>query len=160
MSSPRSGFPGFGLIPILAALRAEIDDRKLGETERTTPTLVLVQRLHGALLERCREQVAQGLPEMTRHWFDGGPEPEVFRDARNWIGGSRAFGFAARRATRAPSTAASSACSRSAMPATGAAARTSHLQELQDHHIFPQAYLKRHGIEQDGTMSTRSPIGR
>ena len=24
--------------------------------------------------------------EMTRHWFEGGPEPEVFREAQNWIG--------------------------------------------------------------------------
>ncbi len=43
---------------------------------------------------------------------------------------------------------------RSATRATGAAARTIQLQELQDHHIFPQAYLKRHGINKRAELNT------
>ena len=54
--------PGFGLVPILAALRAEIDARRRATRAKRPASLVLVQCLLGALFERCREQVSQGLP--------------------------------------------------------------------------------------------------
>ena len=79
--------PGFGLVPILAALRAEIEERRLGETEREDLRRwywcnVFMERYSSAVESKSRKDYL----EMTRHWFEGGPEPEVFRDARNIIG--------------------------------------------------------------------------
>src|SRR5439155_25947098 len=79
--------PGFGLIPILAALRAEIDARKLGEQERADLRRwywcnVFLERYSSAVESKSRKDYS----EVTRHWFEGGPEPEVFREAQNWIG--------------------------------------------------------------------------
>jgi Protein of unknown function DUF262 len=54
--------PGFCIIPILAALRAEIDAQAGRTRARGPPPLVLVQRLHGKIFERRRKQVPQGLP--------------------------------------------------------------------------------------------------
>ena len=117
--------PGYGLTPILAALRAEIDDRKLGQAERDELRRwywcnVFLERYSSAVESKSRKDYL----EMTRHWFEGGPEPEVFREAQSWIGSS-GFRVRPRRATPVPCTAASSVCSRCAAHATGAAARTS-----------------------------------
>src|SRR5438094_9009893 len=41
-----------------------------------------MERYSSAVESKSRKDYA----EMSRHWFDGGPEPEVFREAQNWIG--------------------------------------------------------------------------
>jgi hypothetical protein len=79
--------PGFGLIPIVAALRSEIDDRKLGEQERTDLRRwywcnVFTERYSSAVESKSRKDYV----EMTRHWIADGPEPEVFREAADVIG--------------------------------------------------------------------------
>jgi hypothetical protein len=146
--------PGFGLIPILAALRAEIDEKKLGDAERADLRRwywcnVFLERYSSAVESKSRKDYA----EMTRHWFEDGPEPEVFRDAENLIGTP---GFRIRgSASYASAVYSGMFC----ILAIGNAqdwrrGEDIQLQELQDHHIFPQAYLKRHSISKRVDVNT------
>jgi len=138
--------PGFGLIPILAALRSEIDDRQLGEQERNELRRwywcnVFLERYSSAVESKSRKDYA----EMTQHWFEAGGEPEVFRDAADFIGSQ---GFRIRDSASYASARYSGVF---CLLALGNArdwrrGEDIQLQELQDHHIFPQAYLNRHGI--------------
>jgi hypothetical protein len=146
--------PGFGLIPILAALRAEIDDRSLGDQERTQLRRwywcnVFMERYSSAVESKSRKDYL----EMTRHWFEAGPEPEVFREARSWIG---APGFRVRDSASYASAVYSGIFCLLALRNARDWRRGEdiQLQELQDHHIFPRAYLKRHGIEKRITVNT------
>lgn len=146
--------PGYGLVPILAALRAQIDDRRLGETERTELRRwywcnVFMERYSSAVESKSRKDYQ----EMTRHWFEGGPDPEVFREAQNWIG---APGFRVRDSASYASAVYSGIFCLLALRQARDWRRGEdiRLQELQDHHIFPQAYLKRHGIEKRNTVNT------
>jgi hypothetical protein len=43
---------------------------------------VFMERYSSAVESKSRKDYL----EMTRHWFDGEPEPDVFREAHNWIG--------------------------------------------------------------------------
>jgi hypothetical protein len=138
--------PGFGLIPILAALRAEIDSRKLGEQERADLRHwywcnVFLERYSSAVESKSRKDYL----EMTRHWFEKGPEPEVFGEAQNWIG---APGFRIRSSASYASAVYSGAFCLLALRHAQDWRRGEdiRLQELQDHHIFPQAFLRRHEI--------------
>lgn len=138
--------PGFGLIPILAALRAEIDDRNLGDQERAELRRwywcnVFMERYSSAVESKSRKDYL----EMTRHWSEDGPEPEMFREARNWIGGP---GFRVRdSASYASSVYSGIFCLLALNNARDwRLGEDIRLQELEDHHIFPRAYLKRHEI--------------
>ncbi len=138
--------PGFGLIPILASLRAEIDERKLGEQERADLRRwywcnVFLERYSSAVESKSRKDYA----EMMRYWLEVGPEPEVFREAQNYIG---APGFRIRGSASYASAVYSGIFCLLAIRNARDWRRGEdiRLQELQDHHIFPQAYLKRHGI--------------
>lgn len=138
--------PGFGLIPILAALRSEIDTRKLGQKERDDLRRwywcnVFLERYSSAVESKSRKDYM----EMTRYWLEDGPEPEVFGEAQNWIG---APGFRIRGSASYASAVYSGVF---CLLALGNArdwrrGEDIQLQELQDHHIFPQAYLRRHEI--------------
>jgi hypothetical protein len=146
--------PGFGLIPILAALRAEIDMRKLGEQERANLRRwywcnVFMERYSSAVESKSRKDYL----EMTRHWFEGKPEPEVFREAQNWIG---APGFRIRGSASYASAVYSGVFCLLAIRNARDWLRGEdiRLQELQDHHIFPQAYLKRHEITKRVDINT------
>ena len=90
---------------------------------------------------------------MTRHWFDGKPEPEVFREAQNWIG---APGFRIRGSASFASAVYSGVFCLLALRNARDWRRGEdiRLQELQDHHIFPQAYLKRHEITKRVDVNT------
>jgi hypothetical protein len=138
--------PGFGLIPILAALRAEIDSRRLGDQERAQLRRwywcnVFLERYSSAVESKSRKDYV----EMTRYWFEGGPEPAVFEEAQNWIG---APGFRIRGSASFASAVYSGVFCLLALRNARDWRRGENiqLQELQDHHIFPQAYLKRHAI--------------
>jgi hypothetical protein len=79
----RKWLPGFGLLPVLAALRANIDDRKLNEEARADLrrwywSNVFLERYSSALESKSRKDYA----EMTAHWLEGQPEPAVFSEAR------------------------------------------------------------------------------
>jgi hypothetical protein len=138
--------PGFGLLPILAALRAVIDKNKLGEVERSALRRwywcnVFLERYSSAVESKSRKDYL----EMTRHWFDEGPEPDVFREARNWIG---APGFRIRGSASFASAVYSGVFCLLAIRNARDWRRGEdlQLQDLQDHHVFPRAYLKRHEI--------------
>lgn len=138
--------PGFGLIPILAALRAEIDQKKLGDAERADLRRwywcnVFLERYSSAVESKSRKDYA----EMMRHWFEGAAEPAVFRDAENLIGTP---GFRIRGSASYASAVYSGVFCLLAIRNARDWRRgeSIQLQELQDHHIFPQAYLKRHNV--------------
>jgi hypothetical protein len=146
--------PGFGLIPILAALRAEIDEKKLGDAERADLRRwywcnVFLERYSSAVESKSRKDYA----EMTRHWFEDGPEPDVFRDAENLIGTP---GFRIRGSASYASAVYSGVFCLLAIRNARDWRRGEdiQLQELQDHHIFPQAYLKRHSISKRVDVNT------
>jgi hypothetical protein len=146
--------PGYGLVPILAALRAQIEDHKLGQTERDELRRwywcnVFLERYSSAVESKSRKDYQ----EMTGHWFDNGPEPEVFRDAQNWIGSP---GFRVRDSASYASAVYSGIFCLLALRSARDWRRGEdiRLQELQDHHIFPRAYLKRHGITKRVDVNT------
>ncbi len=146
--------PGFGLVPILAALRAEVEARKLGnqarnELRRWYWCNVFMERYSSAVESKSRKDYL----EMTRHWLEGGPDPEVFSEATIWIG---APGFRIRGSASYASAVYSGVF---CLLANGNArdwrrAENIRLQELQDHHIFPQAFLKRHGVTKRVDVNT------
>lgn len=146
--------PGFGLVPILAALRAEIDGRRLGEKERADLRRwywcnVFMERYSSAVESKSRKDYL----EMTRHWFEGKPEPEVFREAQNWIGTP---GFRIRGSASYASAVYSGVFCLLALHNARDWRRGEdiRLQELQDHHIIPQAYLKRHDVTKRVDVNT------
>lgn len=138
--------PGFGLIPILAALRSVIESRGLGQKEREDLRRwywcnVFMERYSSAVESKSRKDYL----EMTRHWFEGQPEPEIFREAQNWIG---APGFRIRGSASYASAVYSGVFCLLALHNARDWRRGEdiRLQELHDHHVFPQAYLRRRGI--------------
>jgi hypothetical protein len=146
--------PGFGLIPILAALRAEIDDRKLGAKEREDLRRwywcnVFLERYSSAVESKSRKDYL----EMTRHWLQNGPQPDVFQEAANWIG---APGFRIRDSASYASARYSGVFCLLGLRSARDWRRGEdiRLQDLQDHHIFPQAYLKRHDITKRVDVNT------
>jgi hypothetical protein len=146
--------PGYGLVPILAALRAEVDDHKLGPNERDELRRwywcnVFLERYSSAVESKSRKDYQ----EMTRHWFEDGPEPEVFREAQNWIGSP---GFRVRDSASYASAVYSGIFCLLALRSARDWRRGEdiRLQDLQDHHIFPQAYLKRREINKRVDVNT------
>jgi hypothetical protein len=146
--------PGYGLIPVLAALRSEIDSRKLGDQERAELRRwywcnVFTERYSSAVESKSRKDYA----EMTAHWLRGGPEPEVLADARVSIGGP---GFRVRSSASYASAVYSGVfCLLANRHARDwRRGEAIQLQELQDHHIFPQAYLKRHGLTKNAELNS------
>jgi len=146
--------PGFGLIPILAALRAQIYERRLDEQARAELRRwywcnVYMERYSSAVESKSRKDYA----EMTRHWLEGAPAPEVFREAETRLG---AGGFRIRGSASFASAVYSGVFCLLALRGARDWRRGEdiRLQELQDHHLFPQAFLKRHGITKQIDINT------
>jgi hypothetical protein len=146
--------PGFALLPVVAALRAEIDERKLGPAERADLRRwywcnVFMERYSSAVESKSRKDYL----EMTKHWFEGGPEPDVFSEARNLLGSP---GYRVRGSASFASAVYSGVfCILALRMAQDWRRRESiQLQQLQDHHIFPQAFLKRHGLTRGADVNT------
>ena len=91
---------------------------------------------------------------MTRHWFEDGPEPEVFREAADLDRRSRASASAIQRAMQARVYSGVFCLLALRNARDWRRGEDIRLQELQDHHIFPQAYLKRHGITKRVDVNT------
>ena len=128
--------PGFGLIPILAALRARLEEGKLGEAERAQLrrwywSNVFLERYSSSVESKSRKDYQ----EMTKHWFEKGPEPEVFSEARAYIGAPQ-FRVRNSATTRAPFTAESSASSLLATRAIGVAEKTSRSRSCKITTLF------------------------
>lgn len=146
--------PGFGLIPILAALRARLEEGKLGEAERTQLrrwywSNVFLERYSSSVESKSRKDYQ----EMTKHWFEKGPEPEVFSEARAYIGAPQ---FRVRNSASYASAVYSGVFCLLALGNARDWRRGEDitLQTLQDHHIVPKAYLSRHGITKQTTVNT------
>ncbi len=138
--------PGFGLLPILAALRAEIEDRKLSEEPRADLrhwywSNVFLERYSSAVESKSRKDYQ----EMLAYWTHGTPEPAVFGEARVRIG---AQGYSVRDSASYASNVYSGVFCLLALRDARDWRRgeSIELQKLQDHHIFPRAYLQRHGL--------------
>jgi hypothetical protein len=139
--------PGFGLLPVLAALRSEIEHRKLGEEPRADLrrwywSNVFLERYSSGVESKSRKDYA----ELLAHWTEGQPAPAVFTEARNRIG---AEGFSVRESASQASAVYSGVFCLLALRGARDWRRVEsiQLQELQDHHIFPQDYLKTHGLD-------------
>jgi hypothetical protein len=146
--------PGFGLVPVLAALRAELETHKLGEEARSDLRRwywcnVFMERYSSAVESKSRKDYA----EMTAHWLDGAAEPAVLSEARDWIG---APGYRIRGSASYASAVYSGVFCLLALRQARDWRRGEdiQLQDLQDHHIFPQAYLKRHGVTKRADVNT------
>jgi hypothetical protein len=142
----RKWLPGFGLLPILAALRAVIEDRELGEVPRSDLRRwywcnVFLERYSSGVESKSRKDFA----EMVAHWTDGAPEPSVFAEARSRISSD---GYSVRDSASYASTVYSGIFCLLALRGARDWLRgeSIQLQLLHDHHIFPKGYLKRHGL--------------
>lgn len=142
----RKWLPGFGLLPVLAALRTQIEDRKLGagpreDLRRWYWSNLFLERYSSAVESKSKKDYA----ELLAYWTQGGSEPAIFVDARARIGAST---FSIRDSASYASTVYSGAFCLLAL--RGARdwkfGENLQLQALQDHHIFPQAYLRDRGI--------------
>ncbi len=142
----RKWLPGFGLIPILAALRAEIENKRLGAEARSDLrrwywSNVFLERYSSAVESKSRKDYV----EFLNHWTEGKTEPSVFTEARARIGSD---GYVIR-----DSASQASAIYRGVfclLALRGARdwrrIESIQLQDLNDHHIFPQHYLNRRGL--------------
>ena len=150
----RKWLPGFGFLPVLAALRREIEDRKLGpgaraELRRWYWCNVFLERFSSGVESKSRKDYS----EMLAHWTEGTVEPTVFAEAQARIG---APGFSIRSSASYSSAVYSGVF---CLLALGGAKDWSYgeaidLQRLEDHHIFPQAWLRTHGISARGKMNS------
>jgi hypothetical protein len=147
-------FPGFGLLPILAALRAKIDDLKLGEGPRSDVrrwywSNVFLERYSSGVESKSRKDYL----EMTRYWLEGGPSPDVFGEAQAYIGSA---GFRIRSSASYASAVYNGVFSLLALQGAQDWRRSEDilLQDLQDHHIFPRNYLNIHKIAKPVDVNT------
>lgn len=139
--------PGMSLLPILSALRYEIESRRLGEGPRNDLrrwywSNVFLERYSSAVESKSRKDYS----EFLAYWTKGGNVPGVFLEANASIGGE---GFNLKSTyTQGSSTYRGVFC---LMAIEGARdwRRGEHiqLQELQDHHIYPRNFLKKQGLE-------------
>ena len=146
--------PGFGLVPILAALRAEIEDRDLGAGPRADLRRwywcnVFLERYSSGVESKSRKDYV----EMLNYWNEGAVEPSVFAEAQARIG---AEGYSVRESA---SHASMVYCGIFCLLALCGArdwtrGEAIQLQDLEDHHICPKAYLKRHGLEKGSEINS------
>lgn len=142
----RKWLPGFALLPVMAALRAEIEERKLGEGPRTDLrrwywSNVFLERYSSAVESKSRKDYS----ELVGYWTEGKPEPAVFAEARIRIGAS---GHSVRDSASTASAVYNGVFCLLALRGARDWRRGEaiQLQDLEDHHIFPQAYLRRHDL--------------
>ena len=143
----RKWLPGFGLVPVLAALRAHIEDRKLGGEARADLrnwywSSVFLERYSSAVESKSRRDYL----DYTRKWAGENVTPQVASDAEQRIG-STGFSISS-SASYASAVYSGVFC---IMANDGArdwrAVEQIALQNLEDHHIFPRDYLSRHGFD-------------
>ncbi len=150
----RKWLPGFGLIPVLAALRAGIEERSLGEEARADLrrwywSNVFLERYSSAVESKSRKDYA----DLMGRWSGEPEEPAVFVEARARIGTE---GYTIRdTASHASAIYSGVFCLLGLRGARDwGRGENIQLQALNDHHIFPQAFLKRHGVNQKKQMNS------
>ena len=150
----RKWLPGLAMLPVLAALRAEIDNRKLGEEPRRQVrqwywSNVFLERYSSGVESKSRKDYT----EFINHWLQGAPKPAVFAEAQARIG---AWGFTVADSISYASAVYSGILCLLALRGARDWRRGEaiDLQNLEDHHIYPRAYLKRHGITDRSLVNT------
>ncbi|NBX75494.1 MAG: DUF262 domain-containing protein [Proteobacteria bacterium] len=150
----RKWLPGFGLLPVLAALRAYIDDNRLGDAPREELRNwywcnVFLERYSSAVESKSRKDYA----EFVSYWNGNKTIPTVLVEASRTIGSEE---FQIRESTSHASSVYSGVfCLLSINGARDwRRAENIQLQTLQDHHIFPKRYLKAHGIIDKGKVNS------
>lgn len=150
----RKWLPGFALLPVLSALRAVIDSRNLGEGPRSDLRQwywcnVFMERYSSAVESKSRKDYS----EMLRYWSDGKLEPSVFSEASARIGTN---GYTVRGSASYASAVYSGVFCLLALRGARDWKRgeSIQLQELQDHHIFPRAYLRRNDLTNRGAVNS------
>lgn len=157
----RKWMPNLALLPTLAALRWQIDQRKLGHEERNDLrrwywSAVFLERYSSAVETVTRKDYV----DLTTKWGLKGEvaedfEPEAFRLARRTFAPTT---YSIRdSATQTSSIYRGVLC----MLAINGAKdwrrlEALQLQELEDHHVFPRAYLRRHKVR----LSTNTIVNR
>lgn len=146
--------PLMGQLPALAALRRVIDEKLLGHTERAQLrqwywSNVFLERYSSSTESKSRKDYA----EFTAHWLKGAPAPAVLADAQREIG-SPTFSIAG-----SLSHASAVYCGIFCLLAKRGArdwrwGEDIAFQRLEDHHIFPRAFLKAKGITGRAQVNT------
>jgi hypothetical protein len=146
--------PGYGLLPVLAALRSEVESRRLGDRERADVRRwywcsLFLERYSSAVESKSRKDYA----DMLAWWEHGRTEPALFAEARAVIG---APGYSIRHAASFASSIYSGTFCVLALRGARDWKRGEdiRLQDLEDHHIFPRAYLRRHEIVAKDEVNT------
>jgi hypothetical protein len=139
--------PGYGLLPVLAALRAYIEERRLGNEPRADLrrwywSSVFLERYSSTVETKSRRDYT----EFTRRWGGATTTPTVFAEAEARIG---ATGYSVRESASYASSVYSGVFCLLAIGGARdwAAAETIELQKLEDHHLFPRNYLTTRGLD-------------
>jgi hypothetical protein len=150
--------PGFGLLPVFAALRAHLEVQKLGDGARNDLRRwywcsVFLERYSSSVDTRARRDYQ----DLTTLWSGGTSVPEVFAQADARIG---SYGYTIRQSESSSSSIYSGvfcilALNKAEDWKFGEAIA---LHELNDHHIFPQSYLQKRGLEGKKNQSMRNTI--
>lgn len=150
--------PGFGLLPVFAALRAHLEDHKLGDGARTDLRRwywcsVFLERYSSSIDTRARRDYQ----DLTTLWGSGKVVPEVFAQADARIGSP---GYTIRQSESSSSSIYSGVFCILAL--NGAEdwkfGEAIALHDLNDHHIFPQSYLQKRGLEGKKNQAARNTI--
>ena len=146
--------PGYGLVPVIAALRSEIEQRKLGEGPRSDLRRwywcnVFLERYSSAVGSKSRKDYS----ELLAHWPAGQQEPALFAEARVRIG---AEGFTISDSASQASTVYSGVFCLLALRGARDWRRVEsiQLQDLEDHPIFLRDYLRSHGVEKRAIVNS------
>lgn len=146
--------PGLGPLPVLAALRAKVEDESLGDGERADLRRwywcnVFLERFSSGVESKSKKDYS----EMLAYWRDGKNPPAVFAEAQARIG---AKGYSVRGSASHSSAIYSGIFCLLAIRGARdwARAESIQLQKLQDHHIFPKAYLRGHEINKRPDVNT------
>jgi hypothetical protein len=150
--------PGFGLLPVLAALRAHLEDHNLGDEARKSLRRwywcsVFLERYSGSVDTRARRDYQ----DLTALWSGEGSVPEAFSQADARIGSAK---YTIRQSENSSSSIYSGVFCLLALNEAKDWKRneTIALQELNDHHIFPQSYLQKRGLEGKKNQALRNTI--
>ena len=138
--------PGFGLLPVLGALRTYIEDNHLGDEARRDLRRwywcsVFLERYSSAVESKSRRDYT----ELVKKWKGETSNPVAFSEAEVRIGSPT---YSVKESASTASSVYSGIFCLLALDGARdwSAVEDITLQTLQDHHIFPQDFLSRNGF--------------
>ena len=139
--------PGFGLLPVLGALRAYIEDNRLGDEARRDLRKwywcsVFLERYSSSVESKARRDYQ----DLVARWAGEESNPLPFAEAAVRIGSAA---YTVRDSTSTVSSVYSGIFCLLVLNGARDWSAVEHitLQNLQDHHIFPRDFLARHGLQ-------------